>query len=307
MKKLLAIILAVFAFSAQAKETITIVYSWTASDNAANFYRTLAFESNKIQDKYTFVVEAKPGAGASIGANYVDNNPDTTILAHSSALFIRPLFYPEGSYDVKSFKSIMPMCTAPFIVTSTKYKSWKEVPTDKPLTIGQSGNGTTTHLVAAQVAKNYPNMKVIAFKSTTDAFMSVLNGSTDFAVGFMGDAEAWLGPNSTKKVYVLGTTGKQPIKGIVTVPTLASQGFPVDLKDMNTAQQLFVSTKLPADKFKEVRAIFVKAATEKSVKDSNATDYCVPNNQMPDAELEKWFDFQNGFWKKIAADITIQK
>jgi tripartite-type tricarboxylate transporter receptor subunit TctC len=300
MKKFLAILLVTLTMTVSAKENITIVYSWTASDNAANFYRTLADESNKIQDKYNFIVDYKPGAGGSVAAQHVQTNPGV-ILANSSALFIRPVFYPEGSHDSSNFKSIMPMCLAPFVIASGKYKSWADVPTDKPLSIGHSGNGTTTHLVAQQIADKYPQMIIVPFKSTSEAFLGAMQGSIDFSVGFMGDADAWTAETKTgKTAYLLGTTGTHQIK---TVPLLTTQGFTKDLANMNTPQQLFVSTKFPDDKFKEVRAIFVKAATADSVKKSNALDYCVPNNQLGDAEIQSLFNFQSRFWKSTAERV----
>ena len=64
MKHFLLAVLATLSLIAQAqKETQTLVYSWTAADTAANFYRALAEESNKIQNKYNFVFDTKPGAG----------------------------------------------------------------------------------------------------------------------------------------------------------------------------------------------------------------------------------------------------
>ena len=51
MKKILVAFLTLFALSAQAKETITIIYGWSPADVAANFSRTIANEANKIQDK----------------------------------------------------------------------------------------------------------------------------------------------------------------------------------------------------------------------------------------------------------------
>ena len=160
MKQLIAaLLLATFSLLAMAKETITIVYSWGASDQAANFYRTLATESNKIQDKYNFIIDYKPGAGGSIAAKYVESNTNV-ILANSSALFIRPIFYPEGSHDPIMFKSIMPMCLAPLVIVSGKYKSWADVPGNKPITIGHSGNGSTTHLIAVQIAEKFPNLEI---------------------------------------------------------------------------------------------------------------------------------------------------
>lgn len=84
MKTLFAILLAATSIVATAKENITIYYSWSASDTAANFHRVLADEANKIQDRYNFIFDVKPGAGGSIAANTVLNQPNT-ILATASA------------------------------------------------------------------------------------------------------------------------------------------------------------------------------------------------------------------------------
>jgi tripartite-type tricarboxylate transporter receptor subunit TctC len=164
MKKLLlSLILSALSTTVVAKETVTIVYSWTPADTAANFHRTLAEEANKIQNRYRFVFDARPGAGGSIAANHVLNNSNT-VLATASAFYIRPNFFPNESYDINAFKQLMPQCSAPALISSSKYKTWKEVPTDRPLTIGVSGLGTTTHLIATQVAKRYPQMTVVPFK-----------------------------------------------------------------------------------------------------------------------------------------------
>jgi tripartite-type tricarboxylate transporter receptor subunit TctC len=303
MKKLLAIFLATLAFSATAKETVTMYYSWSPADTAANFYRTLAEESNKLQDKYTFIFDAKPGAGGTVAANYVLNTPNT-IWINSSAGFIRPNLFPNESHDMSQFRSLLPMCVAPFVVASTKYKSWKEVPRDAKLSIGISGLGATTHLVALQVASQYPNMQIVPFKSTNEALLNVLGGQTDFAVGFIGDSDQYATETSTKRVYRLGMTGKESIKGI---PLLKNQGFPPVIADMSASQQIFIPRKFPEDKFLEIRKVFVEAARSKSVRDANAADTCIPNNQIPTAELDQWFNSQLVMWRRLSATVKLDK
>ena len=300
MKKFLAILLATFAMTASAKETITVTYSWLPSDPAANMYRQLVEESNRIQDKYTFLFDTKPGAGGSIAARFVQDNPNV-ILANSSALFIRPIFFPEGSHDVTNFKSLMPMCNAPMLITSGKYKSWAEVPTDKPLTIGHSGNGTTTHLVATQIAAKYPMMTIVAFKGTSEALISTVAGNTDFAVNFLGESKGFLTPVNGRQVYILGTTGRTPVAG---AKPLYTQGFTESFATMSSPQQLFVNQKFPDAKFKEVRSIFLKAAKSKGVEETFDFDHCQANNQLPEAELEHWFNSQLIQWRKIAGPVA---
>jgi len=304
MKKFMAILLATLSINAVAKESITLAYSWGAGDNAANFYRALVAEANKLQNQYTFLFDTKPGAGGTVAANFTNNNPTNTLWINSSAGFIRPNLFPNDSHSMADFRSILPMCVSPFVISSVKYKNWKEVPKDAKLSIGMSGMGTTTHLVSIQIAKNYPNLNIVPFKSTSEALLGVLNGSVDFSVGFHGDSEQYTGPGSAKQVYWLGQTGRNSIKG---TELLANQGFSKDLLDMSTPQQIFASRKLSEDRFASIRKVLVEASRAQSVRDANAADNCVPNNQMPDAQLDNWFNSQLVQWKRLTQGVVLDK
>ena len=304
MKKFLAIVLAALAFNATAKEPITLAYSWGAGDNATNFYRALVTEANKLQNQYTFLFDTKPGAGGTVAANYTTNNPSNTLWINSSAGFIRPNLFPTESHSMADFRSILPMCVSPFVISSARYKNWKEVPRDANLSIGMSGLGTTTHLVSLQIAKNYPNMQVVPFKSTSEALLNVLNGTVDFSVGFHGDSEQYTAPGSTKQVYWLGQTGDASIKG---TELLSKQGFSKNLASMSTPQQIFASRRLPDAKFNEIRKILVEASRAKTVRDANAADNCVPNNQMPDSQLDDWFNSQLVQWRRLTQGVKLDK
>lgn len=304
MKKLLAALLATFALTASAaRENVTIYYSWSAADVAANFHRQLAVEANKVQDKYNFIFDVKPGAGGSIAANYILNNAEQTgILANSSAFFIRPNFFSvEQSHDISKFKELFPQCSAPIAISSKKYKTFAEVPKNAPLTIGVSGLGVTTHLVATQVAKKYPNMIVVPFKSTAEALVATLGGQTDFAVNFLGDSAQY--KEGKNRVYVLGITGNHTVDG---VKTFTAQGFDKNLESMNTPAQLMVSAKLSDAKFKDWRDAFLTAGRTKEVQDAYKLDFCQNNNQMTDTEIVKYYQDQTVNWKRLSQGISLK-
>lgn len=298
-KTLAAILLATTAFAAVAKENIIIYYSWSAADTAANFHRALADEANKIQDKYNFVFDVKPGAGGSIAARSVLAQPDT-ILATASAFFIRPNFFPNESHDISKFQELFPQCSAPAVISSKKYKTWAEVPTDRPISIGMSGMGTTTHLIATQIAKKYPNLTIVPFKSTSEALLSVLSDSTDMAVNFIGDSAQYV---ETKKINVLGATGS---KTIGNIKPLSSQGFTKDLDVMDVPAQLLVPTTFPEDKAREIRAIFVRAGKRPAVINSYKPDHCQSNNQMADKDIQPWYHKQTADWKRLTQGVELK-
>jgi tripartite-type tricarboxylate transporter receptor subunit TctC len=303
MKKILAILLvSAFAVSAQAKETVTIVYSWSAADPAANFDRAIIHEANQLQNKYQFLFEAKPGAGGTVAANYALTNANS-VLATSSAFFIRPNFYPTDSHDIAKFQALMPKCVVTALITSSKYKTWKEVPTNKPLSIGVSGLGTTTHLIAEQIVAKYPNMQVIPFKSTSEALVNVIGGQVDFAVNFIGDVESWTKENSTKRTLnVLGATGSQPMGKI---PTLVSQGFSAELSTMSPPHQYLIPASLSDEKTREIREILVKASKTPAVKAAYAIDQCRPF-EIPESQLQSWYQTQTSKWKTLTTGVKVK-
>ena len=303
LKKLISVLLVSLAASvAHAKENVTIYYAWGPGDSVAHYHRTLAAEANKIQNKYNFVFDTKPGAGGAIASNFVQTTPGT-ILAHSTAFFVRPVVYPNESYDLTKFKEQYVHCMAPMAVTSTRFKAWTEVPTDKPLTIGTSGLGVTTHLAAIEIQRKYPNAKIVPFKSTTDAMMSMVSQQTDFHIGFISEAEQWLKDNSKaeRKVVVLGITGNKVVNGY---QTMVKQGFQDSFANMNVGHHMLVPTSFDAAKRREIHGIFAKAAQTKTVRDAYAVDYCEPQTVAFEG-LDKFFDFHTGYWRKLAEAVKL--
>lgn len=303
MKKLLtAALIAFLAGSVWAKENITIFYAWGPGDSVANYHRTMVAEANKIQDKYNFVFDTKPGAGGAIASNHVLNTPNS-VLAHSTAFFVRPAVYPNESYDLTQFKEQYVHCMAPMAITSTKYKSWADVPADAKVSVGISGLGVTTHLAAVQMQKKFKDLNIIPFKSTTDSMLSMVSGQTDFHIGFISEAEQWSkdNSNSPKRVSVLGITGTKVVNGYTP---LVRQGFDQSFADMNVGHHLVVPVKTDNARHKEFHEIFAKATQTPSVRAAYAVDYCEPQSVQYDG-LSKFFSFHTDYWKKLSSGIKI--
>jgi tripartite-type tricarboxylate transporter receptor subunit TctC len=302
MKKfLLVALLSALALSASAKETITIVYSWTAADGPANYSRSIIEIANKQQEKYNFIFDTKPGAGGSLAANHVLRTPNT-ILATASAFFVRPNFFPVAeSHDLSSFREIYLQCSAPMAITTFKYKSWSEIPNDKPLTIGVSGLGTTTHLFATQIQKKYPLLTVIPFKSTSESLLSAASGNTDLHVAFLGEVDSWGLDISKRKLVVLGISGTENVRGF---PTLTQQGFGKTVAEISVPFHLVAPTTMSDEKFLELRNILVKAGRSETVRDTYKPDVCIPGN-LNNSNLETWYRNQVDQWKRLSTGVKL--
>jgi tripartite-type tricarboxylate transporter receptor subunit TctC len=302
MKKLLATLLTTLSLTAIAKENIVIYYAWGPGDSVANYHRTIANEANKIQDKYNFVFDTKPGAGGAIAANHVLKESNS-ILAHSTAFFVRPVVYPNESYDLTQYQEQYVHCMAPMAVTSTKYKSWKDVKSDAKVSVGISGLGVTTHLAAIELQSKYPNMNIVPFKSTNDSMLSMISGQTDFHIGFISEAEQWSKENtkSDRKVTVLGITGSKVVNGY---QPLVKQGFDKSFADMNVGHHMLIPVKTEASKRKEFHEIFAMAAKSDAVRAAYAVDYCEPQTVTYDG-LDKFFAFHTSYWKTLASKVKL--
>ena len=293
--------LSTFALVASATETVTIYYSWTAADTAANYYRALAESANKLQTKYNFIVDYKPGAGGAVAAMHVGKTPDS-ILATSSAFFIRPNLYPETAYSVDNYQELLPVCFGPFAISSAKYRTWKEVPTNQHLTIGISGLGTTTHLTAIQIAKRYPMMDIIPFKSTSEAVMATLSGQTDFAVNLLGDSAQYETENTSHAIiHILGIGGN---KSYNNHPLLANQGFGSATSKMGSPAQLIVPKTTLEEKLIEWRRILKEAAATPLVQKAIGEDFCAPTKEMS-IDPATYYLESSEFWRGMSVGVKI--
>jgi tripartite-type tricarboxylate transporter receptor subunit TctC len=305
MKKLaIACLLSILSAASVAKETVTFYYPFGPGDTQANYSRTLIEEANKSQNKYNFILDFKPGAGNSIAANHVKNTPNS-ILATGSVFFIRPIFFPNESYNTGDFKSLMPQCDLTFAISSSKWKNWKEIPRDAKFNIGISGIGVTTHLIGLQLLEQYPNAQLVPYKGTYESLIAMVGGQVDVHIGFLGEVESWI-KQDKRPVHVLGLTGKRSIN---KHPLLVNQGFPTILGQVSAPMQLVVPTTVSDDKFNDWRKILVTAGRAKSVQDAYALDYCVPLSDMPDNEIQPWFRGLIEQWKKLgaAAQVEVKK
>jgi tripartite-type tricarboxylate transporter receptor subunit TctC len=302
IKKLLASLLLALCGVASAGETVTIAYGFGPADTEAQTVRALIAEANRAQDKYNFVFDIKPGAGNSIAANYALRTPNT-ILATSSAFFVRPNLFPNESYPISEFKELLPLAEDPMGVASGKFKTWQEVPTDSQITVGISGLGVTTHVIVMQLATKYPKLKVVPYKSTTEANLALVAGQLDLQIGFLGEELPWVNNSDiTKRVNILGLTGTKVVNGYAT---LVSQGFPKTLAQMNIPEHLVVAANVPDDKFAEWRGILFKAATAASVQETFQQNFAMPLNQMSDNSIQPWYAKQTDHWKQVSSTIKL--
>jgi tripartite-type tricarboxylate transporter receptor subunit TctC len=183
----------------------------------------------------TVIVENKPGAGTTLGADQVARaEPDgyTLLMATSTTLAINKTLYKKLPYDpVKDFAPIALVAGVPFALiinpqlpakTLSEFIAYaKSTP---GLAYGSAGNGSPQHL-GAELLKAAAGLDIrhVPYRGSVPAMLDVIAGHIPFMVV---DLQPALPQISAGKVRVLGVTTPQRVAVAPDIPTLAEAGLP---------------------------------------------------------------------------------
>jgi tripartite-type tricarboxylate transporter receptor subunit TctC len=210
---------------------ITIVATFPAGGPTDGVARVLAHElSERLKQKV--IVENRGGAGGTIGANAVAKSaPDgyTLLLTSTGPLGYYRVLYKALPYDpVKDFAPVALLGTIPqMIIVSPKLKAatlkeFIQYARDNPgkVNIGDSGVGTTLHILAAQIAMlTGTQIQHVHYRGAAGSVADALGGQIEAALtGFTP---------SFATAKVLGVTWTDRIKVLPNVPTFREQGVDV--------------------------------------------------------------------------------
>lgn len=278
-----------------ASETVSIVWGFSIGSNQANTVRHIIEEANNSQQKYKFVLENKTGAGGSIAANYVLQNPTNSLVAMSSSFFIRPAFEPSGAHDLDKFQVALVQATgAPLVLVSKKYKTLPELLKQEQFNIGVSGVGSMSDMLANTIKGGNKNVTIVPFKGMLDATTAAAAGHVDSAITFSIDSQAFI---DSGEVQIIAYTGKRDFGNYKNL-SFSAQGIK-GLEDLTANYAIFASKEMPADKIKEINAILSRANASAKVHDSYKKDLLTPvviNFQ----KSQEWYNSERTYWKTFA-------
>lgn len=278
---------------AQTKEIINITWGFSIGSNQANSLRLICEEANKLQDKYTFLLVGKPGAGGTIAANEVHTKPNNILAGGSSSFVIRPLYEKnEVVHNLDLFTPVVVQATgAPMAVFSKKYKTFQELMLAPKPSIGISGNGSIGHLTAVEFFHLNKNINIVSFKSNIDAGVAAAGEHIDASVGFITDLQALLDNNS---INVLGYTGKKEITPNANL-LLSKQKLP-ESTAIASDYAIFASTAMSPERFKELHSILALANRQPAVVNNYSKDLATGVNMNLD-QAKIWYANSRSYWK----------
>ena len=199
-----------------------------------------------------FVVDNRPGAGGSIGADIVAKAAaDGYTLMVSSSSFVTNAAIRKVPYDpIRDFQPVTKLTSNPYIIVvapSLPVASVRDlVALSKTrqggLNYASSGNGGILHMGALLLdVMTGARMTHVPYKGVADGYPAVMNGQVDWMLGSPISALPLVKAGRLKGIAVTSATRA---KALPDLPTIAESGVPG--YEVNAWFGLFAPARVPA-------------------------------------------------------------
>ena len=188
-------------------------------------------------NKWTVIVDNKPGAGGNIGVDAVAKSaPDgyTLVMGQTSNLAINPTLYTKLPYDpLKDLEPVVLVGSGPIVIVvraDSRFKTLADLlkeGKEKPgaVTMASSGNGTVAHLAGVRLQNiTGARFEHIPYKGAGGAIPDILGGNVDIFLSSLPTLQSHIAGG---KMRALAVTSPMRSPVIPNVPTVAEtiKGF----------------------------------------------------------------------------------
>ena len=261
------------------------------------------------------VVENKPGAGGTTGADGVAKSPAdgyTLLMGVTGSNAIAGSLYPKLPYDpLKDFAPISEVVSAPLVLAVNASSPIKTVndyvaaSRARAMTYGSPGNGTSMHLTGEMFALAAGvKLTHVPYRGSAPAMNDLLGGSLE---SMFGDFLVLLPQIKAGKVTPIAVTSIQRHPLLPNVPTIAESGSAA-LSDFeaNSWQGVFAPAGTPPDLVNRLNAEFVKALASADIKDYFGSQGFIVGGSSPE-KFRSFIATEIGKWAKVvkAANVTV--
>ncbi len=311
-----AALLAALTGSAQAQadypnRPITIIVNITPGSGTDLIARTVA-DGLKTILKQTVVVENRPGAGGSIGANVVANSePDGyRLLVSSSAIASLPAVQTSLPYDTeKDLTPIAPLADLPAVIWISPTKGIKSIneliekarKAPGEVMFGSSGVASASHLEVERLrAAADIKLTHVPYRGAPEAIADTAAGRVDFVIAPLASGRAFM---DNKQLIAIASTAKKRSPLIPDVPTIGESGLKMR---MGAWVGLFGPKGMPPELVQKLHAATVAALQLPEAKDRFAK---LGGDVMPQspAEFKKMISDEIAENKKLLASLSQEK
>ncbi len=259
------------------------------------------------------IVDYKPGAGGTIGANEVIKAPAdgyTLLMANTGTMVINPFVYTKNIYDtLRDFTPIARTAQQPLALvvnndfpakTLAEFIAYaKKNPTK--INYGSAGNGGISHLVPEMLEDAAGiQMTHIPYKGTAPAFTDLLAGQVQFMAESIPQVSQYV---KAGKVRALAMTGRERNAAIPDVPTMAEAG--VKNFEVVGFYGVLAPANLPKDVLAKLVDAFQKTLAAEDVKSKMIAQGADPA-YLDSSAFAAFLKFQGARWQTAVQKANVK-
>lgn len=275
------------------------------TDILARIVGTRLSEANK----WTVVIDNKPGAGGTIGITEAVRMPANgyeMVMGQKDNLAVAPWLYSGLTYDPgKDLTAVALVAESPLVIVTaanSPFKSMADViaaakVAPDTITYGSPGNGTTTHLVG-EMFKMAAGIRIthVPYKGSNPAVIDTISGQVSMMVSSIPSAMSQI---KAGKLRALAVTSARRSASLPDVPTIAESTVLKDF-DVSSWYGLFMPAHAPKDVVRAVNEAVNAQLALPEVKASILAQGAEPRPITPEA-FATLVKFDHAKWKGIVA------
>jgi tripartite-type tricarboxylate transporter receptor subunit TctC len=259
------------------------------------------------------VIENKAGAGSSIAADQVAKSaPDgyTLLIASPAAISVNPALNPKLSYKPSDLLPVTKVTASPLVIAvhpgagigSIKELIAKAKAAPGSLNVATAGNGSATHLGAAQFAQ-VAGVKFteIPYRGGGPAMQSLIAGETQI---YFGTPPSTLPHITSGRVKGLGISAPERSPLFPDLPGMKEAGLPA--YELDFWYGFFLPAGTPAPIVQRVFEATRTALQQDSVKAALAREGTEVSLSKSPADYAAFLVQDEKFWVKLVKDAGVK-
>jgi tripartite-type tricarboxylate transporter receptor subunit TctC len=259
------------------------------------------------------VVENKPGAGGTIGADLVAKSPAdgyTLLMGSNSTFSVAPSLYPKNPYHpIRDFAPVAMIATAPFVLVTpaaAASKSTRELVTlakanPAKLTMASAGTGSSNHLVGELFQEiSGARFTHVPYKGSGQALTDLMGGQVDLLFDQITSAASHIQAGKLKALMV---TAPRRVPMLPDVPTASEAGY-ASFEATNVTG-LIAPAGTPREVVEKLNAATQKVIAQAAIQERLAQIGAAPAGGPP----ERFGDYiKEDFakWTRIVKDANVK-
>ena len=259
------------------------------------------------------IVENKPGAGGTIGADQVVKSPAdgyTLLMGSNSTFSVAPSLYPKNPYNpAKDFAPVISVASAPFVLIVNPAASAKTAAdlvarakgAPGKLTMASAGTGSSNHLVGELFQQiSGAQFTHVPYKGSGQALADLMGGQVDLHFDQVTSAASHI---QGGKLRALMVTAKERVPMLPDVPTAGESGYATF--EATNVTGLIAPAGTPRDVIEKLNAAAQKTIAQPALREKFASIGAVVTGGTPE-QFAAYIADDFAKWSRIVRDANVK-